>query len=184
MAGRPKSIIVKEPSKKKNVTWTEDKLIKLGEELISFVTNNPVFHISKFTESKQHHTTWWYWLMGKHPILKDYHKRAVEILGNRIAENGFGANNPWLIQKFIPCYFNDVKNALTSEIDEEYERRLKFQKHVEKYKHELSQKSDEEMKAKIDSFDISMTMMQKLMHYEKLLKEHGILDDTTPEQAS
>lgn len=173
---KKKTTTAKPTTKAKNTVigkYTEKQLIKLGEELVAYVSLPDVYHLVEWTESKGKCFGWWQKLKQKHKVLVPYHERAKQILGNKILKNAFQCNNSWAIQTFIPKYLGDVKDHLKEQEEEKLERQMR----LEKYRNELGQKSHDEAKAKIDAFDVSMDLMAKLLKYEKLLKENGILED-------
>jgi len=153
--------------------YTPAMLKKLGEELVEFVKHPDIYHLCEWTRSKGYSYGWWKSLKdGNKEILQAYHEQAKEILGHKILKNAFECNNSWAIQTFIPKYLGDVKDHLKEQEEEKLDR----QKRLEKYKHEIGQTSHETAKAKIDQFDINMELMERVMRYEKLLEQHGLLD--------
>jgi len=169
---KPK-VKVKKKEAKKRYVYDEKTLNKLGKELVDFVQGENIYHLCEWTESKGQSYSWWKELHKKYGILLAYHKRAKEILGNKILKNAFECNNAWAFQTFIPKYLGDVSDHLKSQEEDKLDRQMRF----EKYKTELGIKSHDDVIAKIDDFSMSMDMMQKIVKYEKLLKENGLLDE-------
>lgn len=156
--------------KKRSPPYTEEQLHAIGQELVDFVSQDEIFHIVEWTESKGMCVDWWYKLRNKHKYLIDYHERAKSILGNKILKHAFKVNNSWAIQTFVPRYLSDAKKHLSNLEDEKLERQMK----LERFRHELGERSDDEQKAKIDNFDDSITLMDENIKLKKLLKSLDI----------
>lgn len=169
--------MVKKAPKKNGrpVEWTDEKLLKLGKELLEYVKNPKVWHISSFEViEKGFHPGWLKMIASRHPSFRAILDSAQSILGNRILESAMrGEGNQWVITTLTPHYLKDIHEVTESKED----RKLQRQMNLEKYKNELGNKSQDEAEAKIDKMDLSISLMEKLLKYEKILKEHELLDE-------
>ena len=155
--------------------YTPKMLNELGAQLVQFVQRPDVYHMCEWTRSKGRSYGWWKSLKeGNKEILQTYHEQAKEILGHKILKNAFECNNSWAIQTFVPKYLTDIRKEQKDLEEEKLDRQIRF----ERAKHELGKQSDEEAKAKIDQFDMSINLMKVIKKYEEALIKHGIsLDD-------
>lgn len=99
--------------------WTEDKLHKLGQDLVDHCKKDNVFHLIDWISKKGKTASWWFSLRKDYPLLVDYHERAREILGNKIVTLAFNAGNNWAIQTFVPKYLDDVEEYLDKKKEKE-----------------------------------------------------------------
>lgn len=90
------------------IEWTEERLHKLGKELLKCMKQDDVYHISSFfieSEVKQQN---YYSLVEKYPLLAEYHKKAMDILAKKLMYYAMNKTpSHWLIKTYLPRYLND-----------------------------------------------------------------------------
>ena len=100
--------------------WTKDKLRKLGEELCAFVSEEGVWHISKFEEAKKLYPKCLYNLARDHrKEIEHYLIRAKRIIGNKMLERAMERGcDRWVIKTFLPRML-DVKDWVKEDLMDE-----------------------------------------------------------------
>lgn len=162
------------------VQWTDKKLKKAGEELVAYITKENVFHISNYDRHKGHHVGWVCTLARKYPIFRPYLQDAQHILGTRILESAM-AHGPgnYVIAKFLPLYLKDLSKYEQDQKDLDFERELK----KEKYKSSLNSGRDEEIKPRIDNFNLSQVERAKILKLEKFIESRDLTKEWDKEQS-
>jgi hypothetical protein len=121
--------------------WTDDKLNKLGKELIACMSEPGVWHISEFSERYERADSWLYDLFKRYPeVMAEYHQRAKRILGRKMHKQALEKNpDKWLIKTFMPRMLGVQKEANEHLANEEL---IKAEAKIKALKKELQHKGE------------------------------------------
>lgn len=125
MGERKKRVIGKGKKDGRPIEWTEEKLHKLGEELIEHVKQPGVYHLSSFCAEKMRRMEWLYDMKQRYPIFSEYFSCAKQILGNKMMRLSMEASpNNWVLKTYMPRYleeqhyiYEDIKNEMVAKLE-------------------------------------------------------------------
>jgi len=105
--------------------WTDEKLHELGEELVSCVKEDEVWHLSEFAERHEKSAQWINELDGRSKIFSEYVTRARQILGRKLFREGIkGSPSAIQLKHWMPrwleerhFYFEDVRDEAATKAE-------------------------------------------------------------------
>jgi len=143
--------------------WTDETLAELGEELIEYMSQDGVWHISEFTDYKKKDLTWIYELARRYRRFTPYLTKTQRLIGRKMFKYGMEKNpNAWMLKTFMPRFLG-VRDIVYEELEKE--ETIKAKAKISALKDELNSMGE------IAEF----IKMQKELNN---LKQEGVSDDS------
>jgi hypothetical protein len=96
------------------ITWTDEAIIELGEEMLQFLSQPGVWHICEFSSHKKKVRAWLYEVAREKPMFSEYLTRAQQLLGYKLFKQAMEKNpSQYIIQRWMPAWLEDRDMVLT-----------------------------------------------------------------------
>lgn len=103
----------------RTVSLPPDDMVKLGEEMLEWLQNNPdTLHLSKWYSQTKMFTYKQWDTFTKAPEFFPYYEKALSIVAEKYID---GTIHPSISQRFLRIYFKDVRDSEDEKMRFEYE---------------------------------------------------------------
>lgn len=134
----------------RTVSLSPDEMIELGKEMVEWVKLNDPLHLSAwYSLEKSILESEWKQYVEKEEF-RGYYEQAMRLIGQKYLDKESRVRNG-VAERWLRVYFKDLKESEDSDVDAEYQRKLKLMTDELKAKQELSNQSPEELKEQINS---------------------------------
>ena len=91
--------------------YTQEQLQEIAEDLLDYAENSKSIHLAPWCRKKGFCLSWLNKLADYHPIIKDAHNQAKELLGGKVLNSSFyGEGNATVGMAYLPIYDKDFKD--------------------------------------------------------------------------